>query len=302
MEFPLESPRRRSSASSSPEFEFWMLTNPASSEPNPQLLSADELFAGGVLLPLHLLSLTPAPAASGGGGGSPLIPPPPPPAPPPATETEDPPPSPPPPSSKKWKTIFKSGEKKSDKKDRKASSNAAAAAAAAAELNIHIWPFSRSRSAGNGRPRAVGGGGGGGGGGIRKTSSAPCSRSNSSGEPAAGPAGAAATAAVAGRRTGGIYLGRASPVWQLRRRGGAVAGGRRDVASAGGRVLNLNANTCIGHRKPENCRGCDNDAATADVTGDQSGDGDGGAGGRGPGGRVTGSLFNLKAIFAKKVY
>jgi len=48
--------RRRSSASSSPEFEFWPLhPNPAASPS-----CADELFAGGVLLPLPVLPPKPA--------------------------------------------------------------------------------------------------------------------------------------------------------------------------------------------------------------------------------------------------
>nr|GMD11362.1 probable transcription repressor OFP9 [Ipomoea batatas] len=44
---------RRSGDSTSPEFEFWMVRNP--SFPQPNLLSADELFSDGVLLPLDLL-------------------------------------------------------------------------------------------------------------------------------------------------------------------------------------------------------------------------------------------------------
>ena len=45
---------RRSSASNSPEFEFWMTRNPSSQETT--LHSADELFSGGILLPLQLLN------------------------------------------------------------------------------------------------------------------------------------------------------------------------------------------------------------------------------------------------------
>ncbi|KAK8937849.1 hypothetical protein KSP40_PGU007035 [Platanthera guangdongensis] len=43
-------------ASSSPEFEFWMVHNPSLHPPD--LLTADEIFVDGVLLPLQLLSLS----------------------------------------------------------------------------------------------------------------------------------------------------------------------------------------------------------------------------------------------------
>ncbi|TXG75020.1 hypothetical protein ES332_1Z022800v1 [Gossypium tomentosum] len=45
--------RSTSNHSSSPEFEFWMVRNPPF--PEPDLISADELFVNGVLRPLHLL-------------------------------------------------------------------------------------------------------------------------------------------------------------------------------------------------------------------------------------------------------
>ncbi|KAL9277987.1 hypothetical protein ACSQ67_024816 [Phaseolus vulgaris] len=46
--------RTRTSPCASPEFEFWMVRNP--SFPQPHILSADQLFVNGVLLPLHLLN------------------------------------------------------------------------------------------------------------------------------------------------------------------------------------------------------------------------------------------------------
>ncbi|KAK7262124.1 hypothetical protein RJT34_29684 [Clitoria ternatea] len=101
----------------SPEFEFWMLRNP--SFPQPNILSADELFHDGVLLPLHLLN-KPHP-----------------------TQIPNPEPSPPI-TSKRWKDIFRKSEKEKGKKKERKTGNGASA-----ELNINIWPFSRSRSAGN---------------------------------------------------------------------------------------------------------------------------------------------------------
>ncbi|CBI33003.3 unnamed protein product, partial [Vitis vinifera] len=164
---------RRSSDSNSPEFEFWMVRNP--SFPQPNLLSADELFVDGVLLPLHLLRHNPdssKPISSAAPAST---------------------------ASKRWKDIFKKGEKKSAKN------------ASSAELNINIWPFSRSRSAGNNavRPRMAAGGAG-----TRKVSSAPCSRSNSAGE-----SKSRKWPSSPGRP--GVHLGRSSPVWQVRRGGSA---------------------------------------------------------------------------------
>ncbi|URD91491.1 hypothetical protein MUK42_01964 [Musa troglodytarum] len=216
-----ESPRsgrrsRNRSASPSPEFEFWIDANPSSHQ--PQLLTADELFSDGLLLPLGLLSL-PLPGHTRTT----------------ARQTEPakqptPPPPPPPPAqksitssascssasgSKRWKDMFKVAERKGAEerklpKDRRSG---------AAELNIGIWPFSRSRSSGStttsgGRPRAAAYG--------RKASSAPCSRSSSRGE-SSKPASPSALAAAGGRkwptspgRAGGVHVGRSSPVWPIR--------------------------------------------------------------------------------------
>ncbi|KAL6654965.1 hypothetical protein ACP70R_008430 [Stipagrostis hirtigluma subsp. patula] len=234
--------RRRSSACSSPEFQFWPLdANPAASPS-----CADELFAGGVLLPLPVLPPRPRDASGHGAAttrGPELEP---------ETETGDasvaatvaPPQlsaaitSPAPPAgagggggSKRWTDIFSkkpAEEKEREKEKRKdgagggrkpaahAGVGGAGGSGGGSELNINIWPFSRSRSAGGGggsgssKPRPP----------PRKASSAPCSRSNSRGE-AAGAAAAAPSprrwAASPGRAGGGVPVGRSSPVWQIRR-------------------------------------------------------------------------------------
>jgi hypothetical protein len=230
--------RRSSSASSSPEFEFWPLhPNPAASPS-----CADELFAGGVLLPLPVL--TPKPASSNIGSGiSQCVP---------VAEPErEPEPgeafllatvSPPPASitstalptatggggSKRWTDIFSkkpapgAEEKDRDKEREKRKDGAGSrkqgghshSSGAGSELNINIWPFSRSRSAGGGsvsgsgtsKPRPP----------ARKVSSAPCSRSNSRGEAGAPPL--RRWVASPGRSGGGgVAVGRSSPVWQIRR-------------------------------------------------------------------------------------
>ncbi|KAF3651617.1 putative UBA and UBX domain-containing protein-like [Capsicum annuum] len=347
---PCNSGRRRSSDSiHSPEFEFWMVRNP--SFPQPNQLSADELFSHGVLLPLDLLQCPttddpsepngsnapffnktePEPSGSGrpetesgvepsaaivnsaAGGGSFT-------------------------SSKRWKDIFKKTEKKDSgvsneencrekKKEKRKEKKLVGGSngVTGAELNINIWPFSRSRSAGNGasRPRVAGGSGLT----TRKVSSAPCSRSNSAGE-------SKSRKWPSSPSRGGVHLGRSSPVWQVRRNiapGSSSRSsdnpvktteksqsnikkvvkkdgveGRRKVTSsvAGGgpkaRVLNLNVPTCIGYRNQLGCRSDENSAiniAAAGVGGDQSGTstvtGDG----------VRGSnIFNIKSLFTKKVY
>ncbi|KAF2304896.1 hypothetical protein GH714_000393 [Hevea brasiliensis] len=168
-----------------------MVRNP--SFPEPDLLSADELFVDGVLLPLHLLHLhthhRPDPRDSK-----------PDPKPPNSYPNAEPRASPktitaesynPSTASKRWRDIFKKG------------------GASSAELNINIWPFSRSRSAGNsgGRPRMFPGAAG-----SRKVSSAPCSRSNQ------GELKSRKWPSSPGR--GGVHVGRSSPVWQVRRGGG----------------------------------------------------------------------------------
>ncbi|XP_057498615.1 uncharacterized protein LOC130783969 [Actinidia eriantha] len=220
--------RRRSGESNSPEFEFWMVRNPSC--PQPKLLSADELFVDGVLLPLQLLPLHPQPLSDD----------------PPdcpnsqTTPISDPSPNPDPKSdpdpgpgtdlpalgsSKRWRDIFKKSDKirtvsqpsnskinedkeKEKKKERKASGGGGGGSSSA-ELNINIWPFSRSRSAGNGgnRPKMTAGSGS-----TRKVSSAPCSRSNSAGESKSRKWPSSPSRV-------GVHLGRSSPVWQVRRPG-----------------------------------------------------------------------------------
>ncbi|THG09779.1 hypothetical protein TEA_019868 [Camellia sinensis var. sinensis] len=277
---------RRSSDYNSPEFEFCMLRNP--SFPQPTLLSADELFVDGVLLPLHLLPPY--------HHHPPDDPHPQPPNPQSTTPNPDPPPNPelatrsdlsidPPGSSataltasKRWKALFKKSDRKI--KEKKKEIKAGTGGATSAELNINLWPFSRSRSAGNGgtRPKMVAGTAA-----TRKVSSAPCSRSNSAGE-------SKSKKWPNSPNRGGVHLGRSSPVWQVRRGGsGGMSsdrvgvrnvekGVRKDgnenrrkksssasTASAGGgggdgsggakaRTLNLNVPMCIGYRQHLSCR------------------------------------------------
>ncbi|XP_009628473.1 uncharacterized protein [Nicotiana tomentosiformis] len=353
---PCNSGRRRScdcDSNHSPEFEFWMVRNP--SFPQPNQLSADELFSDGVLLPLDLLQCPSAddplepngpntssqhktelePSGSGrpepetelsasivntsAGGGSFT-------------------------SSKRWKDIFKKTEKKEsndvkkkEKRKEKKVISGSNGVSTGAELNINIWPFSRSRSAGNGgsRPRVTGGSGLA----TRKVSSAPCSRSNSAGE-------SKSRKWPSSPSRGGVHLGRSSPVWQVRRNLGPGSGSRssdnlvktaekplrkeaplyesstkkkavkkesvecrRKVSStaAGGggpkaRVLNLNVPMCIGYRNQLSCRSDENSAisvaaASAGDGGDQSGVAVTSEGIRG-----SSNLFNIKSLFTKKVY
>ncbi|KAL6990721.1 hypothetical protein U1Q18_008840 [Sarracenia purpurea var. burkii] len=326
---------RRSSDCNSPEFEFWMVRNP--SFPQPDLLSADELFVDGVLLPLQLLHLHPHHHSD-----DPLDNPHPhtpsshtrpKPDPTPGPELSTAPPDPQASalsSSKRWKDIFKksdvktsnlNGSSKEDKekekkKDRKGSGGGGASSA---ELNINIWPFARSRSAGNGgnRPRMVAGSAA-----FRKVSSAPCSRSNSAGE-------SKSRKWPSSPSRGGVHLGRSNPVWNVRRGGGSFVGrsseqvvvrnaekgiqkegndsGRKAPATAGdgggpkARVLSLNVPTCIGYRQHLSCRSDESDAVRVIVAGDDGDGGQSGGSGSGEGGR-GGNLFNLRSLFAKKVY
>ncbi|KAK4421370.1 hypothetical protein Salat_2087500 [Sesamum alatum] len=323
--------RRRSSVdSNSPEFEFWMVRNP--SFPQPNLLSADELFSDGVLLPLHhLLHLSnelpppqpqdsevtePEPSSTELGDRA-------------ATSTTLS-------SSKRWRYIFKKSDKKgfesSDsataddqstkekdfrgkdkKRDQKKNGGGGGGGGAtsnlvtAAELNINIWPFSRSRSAGiNGgtRPRWAAA--------TRKSSSAPCSRSNSTGESKSRKWPNSPSRA-------GVHLGRSSPVWQVRR--GTGGGGRtsesvvrngekgtrkdgtesrRKTPAAGGgpkaRVLSLNVPMCIGYRHNMSCRSDENSAVSVAAAGAGGGRGVSGEGVR------RSNLFNIRNLFTKKVY
>lgn len=270
----LEAQRRRSSsASSSPEFEFWMVRNPFLSQ---DLLTADELIVDGVLLPLHHLSLQ---------HPYPTDPPPSPPI--------QPPPDLPPASilsssstsnSRRWKDLFKAvGDPKPEEKEKKKGSSNGHTEV---NINLNIWPFSLSRSAGNiaGRPRSA----------SRKISSAPCSRSNSRDESPAGWKWAASP----GRSR--IHLSRSSPVWQVRRTGmGSKKKDRKSspdpstsvpVSAGGGmRVLNLNVNSCIGNRNQVSCRDDDSDGLT---TGARTTEGNG----------SKRTIFSPRALFTRKVY
>ncbi|KAJ0692136.1 hypothetical protein HanPI659440_Chr15g0582561 [Helianthus annuus] len=280
-------------ASNSPEFEF---RNPSSDQTT--LHSADQLFSDGVLLPLHLLT---------------------------TTTTDDPPDIPTnPPSdninipgsdpkvptftaSKRWKDIFKKNPEKKDKEIKKkkeknvVSGAGAGVGTATAELNINLWPFSRSRSAGNNRPRTVAG--------NRKVSSAPCSRSNSTGDKYRKWPNSPGRV--------GVHLGRSSPVWQAKRVGlsrslhdGVVrstaeksprpgkSSGAGTGAGGNAKVLNINVPACIGYRQRMGCQ--------SDVSKENNGSvagGNGGAtavGGGGDGG--ASGLFNLRSLFTKKVF
>lgn len=328
----------------SPEFEFWMVRNP--SFPQPNQLSADELFSDGILLPLDLLqndpnAISPEPSGSGrsetdsGGepsaaivnssaGGASFT------------------------SSKRWKDIFKKTDKKDSneescrekKKDKKKEKKLVGGSngVTGAELNINIWPFSRSRSAGNGgsRPRVTGGSGLA----TRKVSSAPCSRSNSAGE-------SKSRKWPSSPSRGGVHLGRSSPVWQVRRSSVNSGSGSRSSdnlvrtneksirkeapqkesstkkvvikkegvegrrkwssAAAGGgpktRVLNLNVPMCIGYRNQLGCRSDENSAINiaATANGGVGGDQSGSSTVTGEGVRGS-NLFNIKSLFTKKVY
>ncbi|XP_074563035.1 uncharacterized protein LOC141819680 [Curcuma longa] len=280
------SPRRISSASaSSPEFQFWAVFDPP-----PPLLTADELFADGVLLPLHHLSLRPhLDAETDAPPGRPKSKPEPDPAspaprPPPAAELTASISCSPTTGSKRWKDIFRVGEKKpaEEKERRKDRKGGDGGAVAVAELNINIWPFSRSRSAGSAaRPSASASG--------RRVSSAPCSRSNSRGESSKHHHGSAAPGArrwaASPGRPGGVMVGRASPVWQIRRpehreRDKVTAGGRKANAGAAARVMNAS----IGYRGGQrSCRGDDKDGVTASE-------------------RTGRGLFSLMTLFSKKVH
>lgn len=321
--------RRRSTDSPSPEFEFWMIRNP--SFPQPDLVSADELFVDGILRPLHLLHHREPPDPPKSSSDTPSNEPEP--------ESEQPGLGPglseAPTVSKRWTDIFKKSsdrknngneEKEKEKeKKREKKGGGGVNGVSSAELNINIWPFFRSRSAGSGgsRPRMAAA--------NRKVSSAPCSRSNSAGE-------SKSRKWPSSPSRGGVHLGRSSPVWQVRRAGasGGALGGRGSeavvrnaekgfkkevnetrrskttavpsaVAGGGGakaKVLNLNVPTCIGYRSHLSCRSDEIESSAVSVV---SG-GNGGAGGHsggvgsGDGGRGNNNLFNLRGLFTKKVY
>ncbi|OAY24586.1 hypothetical protein MANES_17G027100v8 [Manihot esculenta] len=251
---------RRSSTSTSPEFEFWMVRNPFFLKPD--LLSADELFVNGVLLPLHLLHLhNHCPCSDLADSPPPNLHP-----------DAEPQVSPraveaewliPVTASKRWRDIFKKGDKKTstsknqqDKKKKKEKKSQGGASPA--ELNINIWPFSRSRSAGNsgGRARMFPGAPG-----SRKVNSAPCSRSNSAGESKLRKW--PSTSSSPGR--GGVHLGRSSPVWQVRRGSGGKNCGsewvnrssekmksKSKTTTGGGKVVNTEVPMCIGSNENSN--------------------------------------------------
>lgn len=268
----LESPKRRNA--SSPEFEFWMVGK-NSPKLKPNLHTADELFIDGVLLPLHLL---PSPKPNTSPQPNPASVSPTSPVPdsdinpasesPPSTEPDTPAPQPSILSSsnlissKRWKDIFRKKDQNNPtgaekKKDRKG--NVSNSSAIAAELNIKIWPFSRSRSAGTAAvgPKAAAAAAA-----MRKSNSAPCSRSNSR-----------RSAPSPGRAGMGVYVGRSSPVWQARR----VGKGPVQQKGKGGVNLNLNVNSCIGYGGSQVRCGSE----------------DGGSGG---------GLIKFKGLFTKKVY
>ncbi|KAK8601049.1 hypothetical protein V6N13_059203 [Hibiscus sabdariffa] len=302
---------RRSSHSSSLEFEFWMVRNPYF--PQPDLISADELFFNGILRPLHLL---PSKQPEENPPASELSVPDPEPEPSPLITFD---PTPALSSSKRWKDIFKKEKskngaknqqdkdkekerKKKKKKKEKKSQNQSRGCPV--ELHINIWPFSRSRSAGTSgtRPRTVG---------ARKVSSAPCSCSNSSGESKSrkGPSNPSRA---------GVHLGRSCPVWQVRRSGSAVknsnamartadkCSGKKEITETrrgktgnGGnanknnraKVLHLKVPMRIGskHHLKWNRRIDDNNT---DPSGDSCGNG-----------RNSGNnIFSLRNLFSKKVY
>ncbi|KAG6416473.1 hypothetical protein SASPL_123903 [Salvia splendens] len=210
---PRGSGRRSCGDSNSPEFEFWMVRNP--SLPPPNLLSADELFSGGVLLPLHHLNLSneaESDASQSDRGPDPESS---------AVESAELSANSALTSSKRWRDIFRKNDKRIGEdriiKERRGDKKSGSVSACSAELNINIWPFARSGSAGNAstRPRA------------------PCSRSNSKSRKWAGSPG-----------RGGVHLGRSRQV-------------RRRVPVAGtskARVLNFKVPVCMGYRQRFSCR------------------------------------------------
>ncbi|PWA89627.1 hypothetical protein CTI12_AA108880 [Artemisia annua] len=313
MESPIiNSNSRRSSASNSPEFEFWI------TQPQLHQSTADQLFSGGVLLPLHHQNHPPDkkddqdftkntvqtnpdekdhkddtfeprntqpinptdPDENINGSdlkATPLT------------------------ASKRWKDIFKKNPDQKDKEKNKKTkekfsgtgSGAGPGTSGTAELNINLWPFSRSRSAGTSgsRPRTVAVG-------NRKVSSAPCSRSNSTGDKNR------KWPSSPGRA--GVHLGRSSPVWQGAKRFGQsrslhdnllrnsvekvgpTRGGGVPTKSVGVKVV----------PKGMSCR------SGVGVTGSVAGSIAAGvtpAGEGGGGGASSTSLFNLRTLFTKKV-
>ncbi|XP_028773868.1 uncharacterized protein LOC114730927 [Neltuma alba] len=323
---PTISPRNHNShCCKSPEFEFWMVRNPCF--PQPNILPADQLIADGVLLPLHNLSLEPKSQT--------------PESDPPVPETA---PKPDPETgpelspaitgssattvlsvSKRWRDIFKKSEKKNaemsnpEEKDRekgkKKERKSGGGGGTSAELNINIWPFSRSRSDGT-RPRLFPGAPV-----TRRVNSAPCSRSNSAGE-----SKSRKWPSSPGRS--GVHLGRSSPVWQVPRskvqdpntekglkkattttRRSKLTSTTTTTAGGGGvktRVLSLNVPTCIRYKQHLGCRSDENStisAASGSTSSSTTHAGGRNGGARGGAGNITGNsgnLFNFRSIFSKK--
>ncbi|OWM85583.1 hypothetical protein CDL15_Pgr029006 [Punica granatum] len=316
-----------SSFPNSPEFEFWsMLRNPALPGP-ARLLSADELFSDGVLLPLDRLSLRPStdppddllPGSTERDTHSSMVLEPARPGTQLAATAE------PASSSKRWRDIFKKSEKKSPlhdqaedagthgkekenkeklEKGRRKEKRSRGGSGSSPELNINIWPFSRSRSAGNSGTRPmnplgtpV----------TRKVSSAPCSRSNSAGDSKSRISNGYKWPNSPGRA--GVHIGRSSPIWQPRRggasgfssrsstsiestvlisrKGGGGCRNVKDCTKTKARVLNVNIPTCIESKACLLCRGEAGGMTTIRA----------GGGGRNRGG----SLFNVRGLFTKKV-
>ncbi|CAK8564421.1 unnamed protein product [Lathyrus sativus] len=246
------SPKRKSNnACTSPEFEFWMPRN--LSLPHPNILSADQLFLDGVILPLHLISTKPDPKPDDSDqvpNSSPAI-----------TDcstiTT---------ISKRWKNIFSkknnnNTEEKVKKKEKNIGKGGCGGDSSSSERYINIWPFSRSKSAKNSvtRPKSAPV--------SRKVNSAPCSRSNSAGD---SDSKSRKFPSSPGRV--GVHIGRSSPVW---RRGGSIGKNTEPLnmktnkshrkrlaassASGGGgnakaQVLNLNVPLCGGYSHRLGCR------------------------------------------------
>ncbi|GAB2298922.1 hypothetical protein Dimus_032998 [Dionaea muscipula] len=367
-------PSNSASSSSSPEFEFWMVRNP--SLPPPLLLSADQLFSGGFLLPLHILNpplpttTHPSPPSLPSAQPNPEIPGPPDPEPqsalPPILLTAESASASvmvsAPTVSKRWKDIFKKkwndgggdggGQEKGDQKKEKSEkrrdrkigggnsiSSISGGGNSADLININLWPFSRSRSAGNnaGRPKSAA---------NRKVSSAPCSRSNSAGE-------SKSRKWPSSPARGGVHLGRNNPVLQIRRvgsgvrssetspvknnfpeeaapkklqpeesrrlnqpdKGGSAASDGINAVSGGGVkgiVLNLSVPMCIWYRS-QSCKREEMSSAdaknspgnAADSDGDRGAAACGGENGGDMGPRTAaggGNLFTLRSLFTKKVH
>ncbi|KAE8728578.1 plastid-lipid-associated protein [Hibiscus syriacus] len=315
----------RSSHASSPEFEFCMVRNP--SFPQPDLISADELFVNGVLRPLHLLN-NKQPEESPQTEQNPH-----------ASEPSVPDPEPetsplvasdPTPAlsvSKRWRDIFKKEkgkngaknqqDKDKEKEKKKEKKSHSQSGGSSAELNINIWPFSRSRSAGTSgtRPRMTASTAG-----ARNVSSAPCSRSNSAGESKSRKWPSSPSRA-------GVHLGRSSPVWQVRRSGSAVksfdalartadkGSGKKEATETHrdktrngsinnnkAKVLNVNVPMCIGYKRHLNCKIDDNSAAVAGISTHRGGGSDGNGSSSGPNVGSGNNFFNLRNLFTKKVY